>query len=274
IDEISYKRGHLYLTIVIDHDTGRLVWAGPGQTMATLQGFFDELGPERTAQITHVSADAATYISAVVNKNCPGAIRGMDPFHVVKWANDALNDVRVQAWRDARKIARSTEPVRARGRPPADAPPRPANERAKALKGARVALWKNPENLTEKQHAKLEWVAETDPKLHRSYLLKEALRVIFKMPYDQAVEALDRWISWARRCRIPQFVKLSRSITTHRQQILIAIEHHLTNARTESVNTRIRILTRIAFGFQSTDALIGLAMLSLGGHPPALPGRK
>src|SRR5699024_1487663 len=63
IDEVSYKRGHLYLMVVVCHDTGRLVWAAPGQNMATLQSFFDELGPARCAQITHVSADAAPYIA-------------------------------------------------------------------------------------------------------------------------------------------------------------------------------------------------------------------
>ncbi len=137
----------------------------------------------------------------------------------------------------------------------------------------RSALWKNPENLTDKQRAKLEWVALTDPKLHRAYQLKEGLRVIFKMPLEQAVEAIDRWISWARRCRIPEFVKLSATITRHREAILTSIEHGLSNGRTESVNTKIRLITRIAFGFKSPEALIALAMLSLGGHRPALPGR-
>jgi transposase len=198
----------------------------------------------------------------------------VDPFHVVKWANDALGEVRAAAWREARRMARATEPRRGRGRPRKDAPPRPASERAKALQGVRTALWKNPENLTPGQQAKLEWVALTDPGLHRAYQLKEGLRVIFKMPHQQAAEALDRWISWARRCRIPAFVKLARTITEHRDLILTSIEHGLSNGRTESVNTKIRLITRIAFGFKSPDALIGLAMLSLGGHRPTLPGRK
>jgi transposase len=97
--------------------------------------------------------------------------------------------------------------------------------------------------------------------------------VIFKLPHDQASEALDRWVSWARRCRIPAFVKLQRSIVTHRASILASIEHSLSNGRVESMNTKIRLLTRIAFGFKSPHALIALAMLSLGGHKPVLPGR-
>jgi transposase len=273
IDEISYKRGHLYLTIVIDHATGRLVWAAPGQDAATLQTFFDRLGVERCAKITHVSADAATWIANAVTKNCPHAVQGVDPFHVVKWANDALGEVRLQAWREARRLARATEPKRGPGRPRKDAPARPASERAKALKGARTALWKNPDNLTDAQRAKLEWIALTDPKIYRAYQLKEGLRVIFKMPLKQAAQALDRWLSWARRCRIPEFVKLARTIASQQQRILTSIEHGLSNGRTESVNTKIRLITRVAFGFKSPDALIALAMLSLGGHRPILPGR-
>jgi len=193
IDEISYKRGHRYLTVVIDHDSGRLVWAAPGHDMATLQTFFDLLGPQRCAQITHVSADGADFISTMVAKNCPGAVRCADPFHVVRWATEALDLVRRQAWNDARRMARATEKRRP-GRPPADAPPRPATERARGITGARYALWKNPENLTEKQRAKLEWIAHTDPRLYRAYQLKEGLRLIFQMPIDQAKEALDRWV--------------------------------------------------------------------------------
>jgi len=98
--------------------------------------------------------------------------------------------------------------------------------------------------------------------------------VIFAMPHQDAVQALDRWISWARRCRIPAFVKLQKSIVRHRGRILAAIEHGLSNGLIESTNTKIRLITRIAFGFTSPHALIALSLLSLGGHRPVLPGRK
>lgn len=273
IDEISYKKGHKYLMVVVDHDTRRLVWAAPGRNAATVREFFDLLGPERCAQITHVSADGADFIDAIVAQMCPRAVRVADPFHIVKWATDALDEVRREAWNDARRQARA-EPKRGRGRPPADAPPRPGAERAKSLKGARYALWKNPEDLTENQQVMLAWIAATDPKLYRAYLLKEGLRMVFRMPYKAAVTALDRWIAWARRCRIPAFVKLQKSIVKHRARILAAIEHQLSNGLIESTNTKIRLITRMAYGFHSADALIALAMLNLGGHRPALPGRN
>jgi len=273
IDEISYKKGHKYLMVVVDHDQRRLVWAAPGRSGATVAAFFDLLGPERCAQITHVSADGADFIDAIVAEKCPKAVRVADPFHVVSWATDALDEIRRETWNDARALAR-TEPKRGRGRPRADASPRPGSERAKALKGARYSLWKNPENLTENQQIKLTWIAATDPRLYRAYLLKEGLRVVFQLPYDAAVEALDRWISWARRCRIPAFVKLQKRIVKHRARILAAIQHKLSNGLIESTNTKIRLITRVAYGFKSAEALIALALLNLGGHRPALPGRN
>lgn len=273
IDEISYKRHHKYLTVVVDHDTGRLLWAAPGRDKATLRGFFDALGDQRAAQITHVSADAAEWIAAVITERCPATVLCADPFHVVAWATEALDAERRRSWNEARALARS-EARWTRGRPARDAAPRPARERARRLKGARYALWKNPEDLTENQNDKLAWIAKTDPRLHRAYLLKEGLRHVFTVKGEEGKEALDRWISWARRCRIPAFVELARKIVKHRHSIDAALEHGLSQGLIESTNTKIRLLTRIAFGFRSPEALIALAMLALGGHRPALPGRN
>lgn len=260
IDEISYKKGHRYLTVVVDHDSRRLVWAAPGRDKATLRTFFDLLGPERSAQITHVSADAADWIADVVAERAPNAIRCADAFHVVAWATEALDEVRREAWNAARgAVNQRRAPV--------------ATGQAKALKRARYALWKNPENLTEHQATKLEWIAATNPKLYRAYLLKEGLRLPFKLKGLPGKEALDAWLSWAARCRIPVFVALGRKIRKHRAAIDAALEHELSNALVESTNTKIRLLQRIAFGFKSPDALIALAMLSLGGFRPSLPGR-
>jgi len=262
IDEISYKRGYKYLTVVVDHDTGRLVWAAAGRDEATLERFFDALGPERCARISHVSADAADWIARVVARRCPQAVQCADPFHVVKWATDALDEVRRQAWNEARGGQNQSRSERRHRHP-----------RVHRLKKVRWALWKNPEDLTLRQHQHLAWLIKTHPRLHRAYLLKEGLRVVFKLNGQAAKDALDRWISWARRCRIPAFVRLQRSIVRHRDTIDAARDSGLSNALIESTNTKIRLLTRIAYGFRTADALIALALLALGGHRPALPGR-
>lgn len=260
IDEVSYKRGHRYLTVVVDHDSRRLVWAAEGHGKKVLESFFDALGADRSAQITHVSADAADWIADVAAARAPQAIRCADAFHIVAWATEALDQVRRDAWNEARGAVTRRIAGRASGQ-------------ARALKHARYALWKNPEDLTERQQAKLAWIAETDPRLYRAYLLKEGLRYAFAVKGQAGVDALDRWISWARRCRIPSFVRLQRRITAHRPEIEAALREDLSNALIESTNTKIRLLTRIAFGFKSANALIALAMLSLGGYRPPLPGR-
>ncbi len=239
IDEISYKRGHKYLTVVVDHDTGYLIWAAPGRDKKTLRQFFTALGTERCEQITHVSADGAD--------------------HVVAWATEALDQVRRDAWNAARG---------GKGR---------STEESKALKKARWALWKKPEDLTEAQQAKLNWIARTHPRVHRAWALKEGLRMVFTLARQgvksAAKHALHRWLSWARRCRIPAFVDLARRVGAHLDAIHVSIDHDLSNGLIESVNTKLRLLTRMAFGYADPHALIGLGMLALGGLCPPLPGR-
>jgi transposase len=265
IDEISYKKHYHYLTVVVDHDTGRLVWAAPGCDTATLARFFQLLGPDRCAQITHVSADAAPWIASSVTPYCPRAIRCVDPFHVVQWATKAVDQVRRQAWNTARRLPGGTGKDR-RGRVGAVGT-------AQGMKRIRWVLWKNPEDLTGYQQEKLAWIAATDPRLYRAYLLKEGLRYVFAVGGLAGIDALGRWLSWASRCRIPEFVKLARTVRAQMQAIHASVEYGLSNALVESTNTKIRLLTRIAFGFKHPDALISLALLALGGYRPALPGR-
>jgi hypothetical protein len=142
IDEISYKRGHRYLIVVVDHDRGHLVWAGPGRNDTALNVFFDELGPERSALLTHVSADMADWIARVVAQRAPNATRSADPFHVVAWAIDALDIERRRAWNEA-KGRHSTRDVGRR--------PDRATGDAKHIAQSRYALWKNPGDLTGRQ---------------------------------------------------------------------------------------------------------------------------
>ena len=253
IDEISYKRGHKYLTVVVDHDSGVLLWAHPGRDQKTLCRFFDRLGDERCAAITLVSADAAEWIANVVAARCPNAELCLDPFHIVQWATRALDEVRREVWNAARRQGQKAV--------------------AKELKGARYALWKNADDLTARQEAKLASIAQTNKALYRAYLLKEQLRQVFVLKGADGIALLDRWLKWARRCRIPAFVDLAKAITEHRPGIEAALMHGLSNARVESVNTKLRLLTRMAFGFRSPEALVALAMLDLGGLCPPLPGR-
>ena len=251
IDEISHRKGHRYLTVVVCHDTGRLVWAAAGRDRQTVECFLDALGEERCKQIELVSADMAAWIAGPISERCPQAELCLDPFHVVALATDALDEIRCEVWNEARRAGQTVT--------------------ARDLKGARFALWKNPEHLTARQKHKLSDIQHTNRRLYRAYLLKEQLRQIYRLPPDAAIALLDAWIKWARRCRLPPFVKLARTITDQQAGIVAAIEHGLSNARVEAINTQIRLITRRAFGFHSPDALIALAMLTLADLCPPLP---
>ena len=253
IDEISYRRGHKYLMVVVDHDSGRLVWAAEGHDRKTLQKFFDLLGPERCAKIRLVSADAAEWIGDCALAACANATLCLDPFHIVRWATQALDVVRRWTWNLLRQLG--------------------VHSQAAQLKGCRYALWKNPQDLTARQKIKLAWIARHNHTLYRAYLLKEQLRLVFQHRGEQAIAMLDAWLSWARRSQIPAFVELYHRIKKHRAGIVASVTHGLSNGLTESVNTKIRLLTRIAYGFRSTDNLIALCLLDRGGHCPPLPDR-
>jgi transposase len=253
IDEVSFRKGQRYLIVVVDHESARVVWAAEGRDEATLERFFDLLGKRRSKALRFVTADGASWIRNVLERRCRQATICLDPYHVVSWATKALDAVRRDVWNTARRAGQT--------------------ELARGLKNSRYALWKNPEDLTRRQGAKLADIARTNKPLYRAYLLKEQLRLIFQLPASQSAEMIDRWIRWARRCRLAPFVKLQRTIAEHRDAILDSIRHGMSNARVESVNTRIRLLTRIAFGFHSATPLIALVMLALGGLCPPLPGR-
>jgi transposase len=254
IDELAYRKGQRYITLVVDHERGRLVWAAAGRDMKTVARFFAELGAERSAKLELVSSDLGEWITRVVAEQCPQATLCLDPYHVVALASAALDEVRREVWNQARRAGDTAG--------------------ARWLKGARWALWKRPERLTERQQAKLSQIARVNERLYRAYLLKEQLRLVFHEPDSAAAIALrDGWLSWARRCRIASFVKLAKTISDHSAGIAATLTHRLSNARVEAINTTLRLITRRAYGFHSAEALIALAMLTVGGLRPPLPGR-
>lgn len=258
IDEISHRKGQKYMTVVVDHDTAKVVWMADGHGKDVLHRFFDQLGVDRATRLTHISADGAAWIAQVLAERAADAVRVMDPFHVIAWATDALDAERRASWNRARHQAADPDTAR-------------------ALKDSRFALWKNEADLTDRQVAKLTWIAATDPRLHRAWRLKEALRAVFTLARTRptaALKALDRWIGWARRCRIDGFVDLQRRIRRHYDAIRAALTTGMSNGLIESTNTKTRLIIRRGFGFHSADAIIALVMLTLAGDKPTLPGRQ
>jgi transposase len=243
-DEISIRKGQKYLTVVVDHHTGRLVWAAYGRDRKTVEKFLDLLGQERCAQIEYVSCDDAEWITRPVAERCPTAVIALDPFHIVKAATDALDEIRREIWNEARRAGNK--------------------QLAKDLKGARFALWKNAEKPTDRQQHKLSSIQKTNQRLYRAYLLAQQLRQIYRVRAQDGLGLLEAWLKWARRSRLEPFRKLARRITDQRARVQAAFTNNLSNGLLEGLNSLIQAAKRRARGYRSNRNFITMIYLIVG----------
>lgn len=249
VDEISYRRGHQYLTIVADHDSGRVVWVAKGKRGAALEGFFEALGPERREHIAAVSMDLGTVYRDAARRSVPDAVICFDPFHVIQITNRALDAVYKSTGRD------HTSGVGDR-----------------SWRNLRFALRAGAERLRPDQLELLNAIRRDRRRLWRAWELKEALRDLYRhVDPDYARPYLKRWITAALRSRIPAFVNLARQIRRNFEGIVAAVELGLSNARLEGINARIRLIQRRGYGYRSVDSLAAVIHLCLGGIPVRLP---
>ncbi len=267
VDEVAYRKGHRYLTVVADQDHhGAVVWIGEGKSAATLEQFYDRIGPERCAQLEAVSLDMGRAFSKATHAKAPNARVCFDPFHVVQMINRAVDEVRRTAWSEQRKRAK----LKARtplGRAPQD-------PEAQALKKTRWALLKNPANWTSKQATQIQMLRKMRHQLYRAWELKEEFRAIYKLADPaQAAAHFDAWLARACRSRIPAMVQLSRNLRAHRDGILAAIELGLSNSRLEGLNSKTRLINHRGYGHHSVAALAAMIYLCSGGITIELPTR-
>jgi transposase len=255
VDEVSWRKHHHYLTLVTDHGRKKIVWGRAGKDAATLDAFFTELGAARAGQIEAVSMDMGPAFANSVREHAPQATIAIDPFHAVKLVTDALDKVRRAVWQQMRH----TDPGAAH-----------------KFKGARWALLKRPEHLTDDQAGTLRKLRRRGGELWRAYTLREAFRAIFAgdLDPDEVTELIDRWISKASRSRIDAFVTAARTIRKHREGILAAIYLGINNGRAEGLNNHVRLIIRRAYGFHSPEAALALVMLSCGPITLLLPHER
>ena len=280
IDETSYKKGHKYITVVVNHDTNTVVWAAEGHGKKVLTSFYQSLTPEQLASIKVVTGDGAGWITDCVNEFTPGCERCVDPFHVVEWAMEALDEVRREAWRKAYDEARhlSEGLPKRRGRKSKDdvasAIAKAAEEKAAEIKNSSYALGKAPEHLTENQQVRLEMIANTDNRLYRAYMMKEELRLLLKIKNTQEAEAaLKRWLWWASHSRIPAFKELYAKIKRHKDHILNTIRIGMSNARIEATNNKIKLIIRKSYGFRNIHNMLEMVYLVCSDLKVPLPNR-
>lgn len=281
IDETSYKKGHKYITIVVNHDTNTVVWAAQGHGKSVLTQFYRQLPPEQLSSIRVVTGDGAKWITECVNAFTPGCERCVDPFHVVEWAMEALDEVRREAWREAydEALQLATEHHGKKGRPSADdveaSMVKAARAKANEIKNSAYALGKAPEHLTENQRAKVEMIAKNNNRLYRAYCMKEMLRLLLKMKDVNEAEAeLKQWLWRASHSRIDAFKKLYQKVKRHKEHILNAIKLGMSNARIEAINNKIKLIIRKAYGFRNIQNMLDMVYLVCSDLRITLPNRK
>lgn len=275
VDEVSWRKQHRYLTLVVDHQRRCVVWGTNGSGENAGDRFFAELDPElasddqqpeapevqhepsepsdpeqhvgeRASKLRAISLDMGPGYAKSARKHAPQAVICIDPYHVVALANKALDEVRRDYWNRLRQLG--------------------DQDAAKRFKDARWALLKNPKNLTDKQAATYRKLRNAGGEVWLAYTLKEALRGIFApgLTLEDVAVLIDRFLSRAARSRLEPFIRLGQTIRKHRDGILAAIRLGINQGRTEALNNKIRLITRRAYGFHTAEAALALVLLTCG----------
>ena len=249
VDEISYRRGSRYVTIVADHDSGHVVWAGEGRGRRTIDAFYEELGPERTAQLEAVSMDMAPTYRSATERAAPQAWICFDPFHVIRYANGALDSVYAATASELGLTGAEWRSTRFTLRRAAEGLTRPQRGTINRLRRARHVLW-------------------------RAWELKEELRDLYRVNQRNPRRYLKTWIERARRSRIRPFVLLAKRLEEHAEGVAASVAWGLSNSRLEGINQKVRLIIRRGYGYHSPAALIAMTYLTCGGLTVELPMKR
>lgn len=232
IDEISIGRGQRYLTVVLDLDSGAVVFVGDGRGTASLEPFWKRLRSSR-AKIQAVATDMSPAYTLAVRDNLPDAAHVFDRFHVMKLYNEKLAVLR-------REVQRSVEDV----------------EQRRLLKGTLWLLLKNPENLNPRKNEqqRLEDALRINKPLATAYYMKEELREFWaQLTEPLARRFLDDWIARAQSSGIRMLQKFARTLQLHRTGLLNWYKFSISTGPLEGTNTKIRVLQRQAYGFRDHE---------------------
>lgn len=282
IDEVAWRKGHRYLTLVGDHRRRCIVWGTEGKGAAAADEFFAALDPAHAKlrefaesvhedlgldllngepfpaapnarEIKAVSMDMGEGYARSVREHAPQAEICIDNYHVVQLATQALDEVRREHWNELRRTGDL--------------------DSAKNFKNARWSLLKNPADLTDRQAEVLAAMQSAGGPVTRAWELKELVRAIFAAGLTEAAagELIDWLLSRLARSRLKPFVRLGRTIRKHRDGILTARRLQISNARAEAMNNKVKLIVRRAYGFHSADAALALIHLTCGPVALALP---
>ena len=233
VDEISQRRGHVYLTNVYDLDTSTLIWSGPGRSKETLRAFFEWFGPERAARLEGVCCDMWQPYIAMIKEHAPDAILVFDKFHVAQHLSRAVDQVR-------------RNEIRAKGK-----------AHKEVVAGARYVFLKNPENLTGNQRKSLGFFMKLNLQITKAYLLKEAFRKFWQYTRPGWAENyLEKWFWWATHSRLKPMRDFAWMLRRHQKNILAYFKLRMTNAGSEGMNNKAKAISHRAYGFRTPKYFI------------------
>lgn len=232
VDEIHVGRSRRFATVVLDLETGAVIFVGKGRGIEALKPFWRRLRQAR-ARIAAVATDMAGGYIAAVKKFLPEAVHVFDRFHVMKLYNEKLSDFRREVYRAL-----------------------PNKLQQKVLKGVRWLLLKNPENLDEAkdEHRRLRKALELNEPLAKAYYLKDRLRSFWEQPSKRAArDWLNEWIRLADASGIHMLKKFARTLAAHRTGLLAWHDYPISTGPLEATNTKIQLLKRQAYGYRDEE---------------------
>jgi transposase len=226
VDELAIHKGHRYVTVVLDYETGRIVWIGKGRREETLDSFFREMPQEVRKGIRAIATDMWKPYLKAFRKWCPEAQIVYDFFHLVRDYNKIIDKIRNKEYQKA-----------------------DAGERT-VLKGTKYLLLKNRENLKEKEIVRLERILEINKTLSIVYILKDYLKEIYKhRDRGQANKTLQEWCNLARESGTPDLMRFARKLERHKKEILNHCNYPIHTGKLEGMNNTLKVIKRDAYGF-------------------------
>ena len=234
IDEVSRRKGQVYLTVVYDLERRVLLWVGDERTEEAVRPFFTkEMGLRRCRTLQIVCMDMWAAYANLVREHAPNAQILFDRFHIVKHLNEAVDAVRRDLWRRLTAKERTT------------------------FKGTRWLLLKNPWNLTGNQKERLSTLVQWNTPLVRAWYLKEAFQLFwtYKQPW-RAKQHLTKWINSAMRSKLQPFKKFAQMLRSHLDGILAWTKARVSNGAVEGMNNKIKSISHRSFGFRTAENFI------------------
>ena len=230
IDEISRKKGQVYLTNVYDLKEKRLLWSGEGRNKTTINKFYNQVGHKLNASVIAICCDMWQPYIDNLKLYFPDAIIVFDKFHIVSHLNKAVDEVRKE---EAREL-KETEPD--------------------ILKGTRYLWLKNPWNLTDKQRVKLSTLEKLNLKINRAYLLKENFQYVWEYKYPGwAKKFLKQWFWMATHSRLKPLRDFAWMVRRHEEGILNYFKVPISNGIVEGLNNKAKVISHRAYGFRTVE---------------------